>query len=186
MICLWVHTFFSRMRKFWNEMSMPGVLYVLYHSVLLSYLLCFYASNGKCKNKHCIFPVIWFINLFPVTRSYINKSPMCFNPSENFWTRPSGRRVLCNPPRQSVSDKSFLEIASWVYANFARDDRQAWYLTGDGGLWWSKKLFWPWNLVTSLNEGVSKRKTHLYCSSNLSERFHSRIRHILQILHTFL
>ena len=27
----------------------------------------------------------------------------------------------------------FLEIASLVFANFAYDDRQAWYLTGDGG-----------------------------------------------------
>ena len=28
---------------------------------------------------------------------------------------------------------SFLEIARLVFANFAYDDRQAWYLTGDGG-----------------------------------------------------
>ena len=28
----------------------------------------------------------------------------------------------------------FLEIESFVFANFAYDDRQAWCLTGDGGL----------------------------------------------------
>ena len=35
----------------------------------------------------------------------------------------------------------FLEIASLVFANFAYDDRQAWCLTGDGGLSGWKKYF---------------------------------------------
>ena len=35
----------------------------------------------------------------------------------------------------------FLEIASLVFANFVYDDRQAWCLTGDGGLSGWKKYF---------------------------------------------
>ena len=47
----------------------------------------------------------------------------------------------------------FLEIASLVFSNFAYDDRQAWYLTGDSG--W--KIFRPSNLVISRNDGVIMR-----------------------------
>ena len=35
----------------------------------------------------------------------------------------------------------FLEIASLVFSNFAYDDKQAWYLTGNGGLSGWKKYF---------------------------------------------
>ena len=35
----------------------------------------------------------------------------------------------------------FLEIVSLVFANFAYGDRQAWYLTGNGGLSGWKKYF---------------------------------------------
>ena len=35
----------------------------------------------------------------------------------------------------------FLEIASLVFANFVHGDRQAWYLTGDGGFSGWKKYF---------------------------------------------
>ena len=44
---------------------------------------------------------------------------------------------------QKIGFRSFLEIASLVFANIAYDDKQAWYLTGDGGLLVVGKIFRP-------------------------------------------
>ena len=120
---------------------------------------------------------------------------------KNYWVQIGP--ILDLSPNYFCLQIHFLDIASSDYANFACDDRQAWYLTGDGGLNGRKNIYWPWDLVSSRNDGVNMRKTALYqvissfgfmkwlviakyCSSNLSERCPSRIRHILQILHTFL